>query len=501
MYPTKPEPSTLIIFGATGDLAKKKLLPALYRLLSLKLLPDVFNIIGMATRALSDDEYRNFAKVEIVKNSRVQPVDNAKLDKLLSRTWFISSPFDNRAGYEKLASRLVDIDKTSGVKCGRLFYLATPPSFFVPIIEVLAQTGLSRKDAEQEQKAKIVIEKPFGRDKTSATELNKLILKNFDEEEVYRIDHYLGKETVQNILYFRFANGIYEPIWNRRYIDHVQITAAESIGVEGRGKYFEEAGTLRDMVQNHILQLLSLVAMEPPISMDAEVIRGKKYELLKSMRPIEPHETPLYTVRGQYGAGNIEGVNVPGYREEEGVGKESETETYVALKAQIDNWRWAGVPFYLRTGKRMKQNLTEIALHFKEVPHCLFTKNIATCPERNVLTLKIQPDEGIAFQFNVKRPGSANYMETVKMDFSYKDSFKTELPEAYERLILDCMLGDSTLFPHKEGIEASWEFITKILGGWANQPPPRFPNYSAGTWGPQEADALMAQGGRVWKNQ
>jgi glucose-6-phosphate 1-dehydrogenase len=401
-------------------------------------------------------------------------------------------------GYKRLSKLLDDIDKERPEESSRLFYMATQPSFFSVIIAKLAESGLSNHAKETPSAAKIIIEKPFGRDIVSARTLNDLALKHFDEEQVYRIDHYLGKETVQNILFFRFANGIYEPIWNRRYVDHIQITAAEAIGVQNRGKYFEEAGILRDMVQNHLLQLLTLVAMEPPINMDSESIKSKKVDLLNSIRLVNPKEIGLNTVRGQYGAGT--NPRAPMYREEDGVASNSEVETFVALKVLVDNWRWSGVPFYLRTGKRLKRNLTEIAIYFKNVPLCLFTETMTGCPDGNILTLKIQPDEGIAFTFNVKRPGSANHMEAVEMDFSYKEAFATELPEAYERLLIDCMLSDSTLFPQKAGIEASWKFITNILEGWSIEAPPKFPNYASGTWGPAGAGALLARDARVWRN-
>ena len=487
----------MVIFGATGDLTKRKLLPALARLKALGLLPESFNIVGLATRELTDEAYRTYAKDAIEEHSRTA-VDKAALAGLLEKTHFISSSFEDLGGYKRLSKLLANIDKECPGGSSNLFYMATQPSFFPVIIDKLAESGLSGRAKGTEHAAKIIIEKPFGRDIDSARALNDLALKHFDEEQVYRIDHYLGKETVQNILYFRFANGIYEPIWNRRYVDHIQITAAETIGVQNRGKYFEEAGILRDMVQNHLLQLLTLVAMEPPISMDSESIRSKKIDLLDSIRLVNPKEVGRNTVRGQYDAGVKPKSNM--YREEDGVAKLSEVETFVALKVQIDNWRWSGVPFYLRTGKRLRKNLTEIAIHFKSVPLCLFTETMTGCPDGNVLTLKIQPDEGIAFRFNVKRPGSANHMEAVEMDFSYKEAFAPDLPEAYERLLIDCMLGDSTLFPHKAGIEASWKFITNILEGWDAQPTPNFPNYTSGTWGPSESGALLARDARVWRN-
>lgn len=496
MKNSKPDPCTLIIFGATGDLSKRKLLPALYRLQCLNMLPEYFNIIGFSTRGMSDSEFREYTKSAIMEFSNFKPIDQTVLTRLIDSIYFVSSSFEDINGYKKMSEKFSEISKKYKGPSGRLFYLATPPSFFTAIIDMLSREGMTARKDNEIYPPRIIIEKPFGRDTESARELNNLILSRFDEEQVYRIDHYLGKETVQNILFFRFANGIYEPIWNRRYIDHVQITVAETIGVENRGKYFEEAGILRDMVQNHILQLLSLVAMEAPINMDADVIREKKIELLNSIRPIEPHEVNQKTVRGQYGKG--EQVNM--YREEMNVSPNSGTETFAALKVLIDNWRWGGIPFYIRTGKRLKKHLTEIAIHFKRVPHSLFTKIITGSPEHNILVLKIQPDEGITFQFNVKLPGSVTHLETVNMDFSYKESFSADLPEAYVRLIFDCLIGDPTLFPHRKGIEASWSFITKISKGWEELPPPKFPNYIPGSWGPQESDELLVRDGRMWRN-
>jgi glucose-6-phosphate 1-dehydrogenase len=504
----KVPPTTMVIFGATGDLTKRKLIPALYRLKALDLLPETFNIVGVATRGYSDSDFRDHAKAAIdavkAKSATEETEQDIGIDTLFSCVRFVSTPFDNPAGYAELSKVLDSLDAGCTTPCSRLYYLATPPSFFPIIIEQLHTARLSgfegggrADDPRNDHTPKIIIEKPFGVDMESAKELNGLVSKHFREEQVYRIDHYLGKETVQNILFFRFANGIYEPIWNRRYIDHVQITAAEVVGIENRGKYFEEAGILRDMVQNHLLQLLSLVAMEPPISMEAEAIRSKKVDLLDSIKTITREEVATSSVRGQYGPSAKTG---PGYRDEEGVNKESQIETFAALKLNIENWRWSGVPFYLRTGKRLKQNLTEIAIHFKAVPHCMFTETITGCPENNILVLKIQPDEGITFQFNVKRPGSSNYVESVPMDFSYKESFKTKLPEAYERLLLDCMLGDSTLFPHEAGIESSWRIITGILDGWKELPEEDFPNYAGASWGPEASDTLIEKDGRVWRN-
>ncbi len=499
MAETTPSPTTMVIFGATGDLTKRKLLPALYRLKVLGLMPGRFNIVGFSTRGFSDDDYRDFAMKAIKEFSGEAP-ERAELTSLLENTRFVSSSFGDKDGYDGLAGVLDALDEGAPTPASRIFYLATPPSFFGTIIKGLDGAALTRGDGRAPEPPKVIVEKPFGRDLESARELNNTITRYFDEEQVYRIDHYLGKETVQNILFFRFANGIYEPIWNRRYIDHVQITAAETGGVGKRGKYFEEAGTLRDMVQNHLMQLLSLVAMEAPASMTSGKIRREKIELIQALRPLEGDEVLTHTVRGQYGAGVQDGAEVPGYRDEPGIPDDSIRETFVAMKLFIDNWRWADVPFYLRTGKRLAKDVTEIAIHFKRVPICLFTQSLTGCPENNTLVLKIQPDEGIAFQFNVKRPGSSRHMEQVTMDFSYRETFKKDLPLAYERLILDCMLSDSTLFPHKAGIEASWAYITKILDAWREAPPEGFPNYSPGSWGPGAADELLTRERRFWRN-
>ncbi len=494
-----PNPTTMVIFGATGDLNRRKLLPALYRLQTLGLMPERFNIVGFSTRKLTHDKFRDFCIEAINEFSPRVPLQT-ELDRLLRNIRFVSSSFDDPEGYGKLTEVLGELDTDSPSPASRIFYMATPPSFFEVIIERLDAVGLAQGDGRALDRPKVIIEKPFGRDLESAHKLNGRIAGYFDEEQVYRIDHYLGKETVQNILFFRFANGIYEPIWNRRFIDHVQITAAETGGVGKRGKYFEESGTMRDMVQNHLMQLLTLVAMEPPASMSSGKIRREKIELLQALRPITGEDIQSHAVRGQYGPGTSGGLEVKGYRGEEGIPEGSTTETYVALKVFVDNWRWADVPFYLRTGKRMKKDVTEIAVHFKHVPICLFQDSLDGCPANNTLILKIQPDEGIAFQFNVKRPGSSRHMEQVTMDFSYRESFQAELPLAYERLILDCMLSDSTLFPHKAGIEASWAFITDILKAWETGDASELSIYEAGSWGPESADELLTRSRRFWRN-
>ncbi|VAW35665.1 Glucose-6-phosphate 1-dehydrogenase [hydrothermal vent metagenome] len=499
MDTVKPGATTMVIFGATGDLSQKKLLPALYRLIELDMLPEHFNIVGFATRQIDDLEFREFCKTAVYEHSQYKPVNDDTCSKLFSTARFVSSSFENSDGFQRLKQRLDELDRECNEPCSRLYYFATPPGFFPKLIEMLSDAELSKKVNEPE-KPKIIIEKPFGRDLQSARELNALTLSHFDEDQVYRIDHYLGKETVQNILFFRFANGIYEPIWNRRYVDHIQITVAESVGVGDRGQYFESSGTLRDMVQNHIMQLLTLVAMEPPSSIEPETIRTKKIELLKSLRPIAPETVQRFAVRGQYG--HKEATEEEGrknaYREEKHVDPESDIETFVALKLFVDNWRWSGVPFYIRTGKCLPERLTEIVIHFKKVPHCLFTKSITGSPNSNVLVLKIQPDEGINFSFNIKYPGSANRIDMVSMDFSYAQAYDVKMAEAYERLIHDSMLGDATLFPHSQEIEESWKIISGILEGWESFPPQNFPNYEPGTWGPLEADMLMERDLRRW---
>jgi len=495
-----PPPCTLIIFGVTGDLASRKLLPALYNLALRRLLPNGFTVVGYARREKNHELFRQEMHEAVAQFSRTTPLQEAVWKSFAEGLFYQQGNFDDPAGYRKLKEMLEQAERERGTGGNRLFYLATPPAFFPEIISQLGGAGLVQAAPESERRpwSRIIIEKPFGHDLASAQELNRQVLQVFHEDQVYRIDHYLGKETVQNLLVFRFANGIFEPVWNRRYVDHVQITVAESLGVEGRGDYYETAGVIRDIIQNHMLQLLSLTAMEPPVTAEANAIRDEKVKVLRAIRPIRPDEVGLYTVRGQYGPGVVAGERVPGYREEPDVAPDSVTETYAALKLYIDSWRWAGVPFYLRSGKRLPKRVTEIAIQFKGVPLMLFANGAGSDIEPNVLGLNIQPDEGIALRFGAKVPGPAMRIRPVAMDFRYGAAFSDAAPDAYERLLLDCMLGDSTLFTRRDEVEAAWQFITPIIEGWkASQP--RFPNYAAGTWGPEESQRFMEQDGRRWR--
>ena len=491
-----PVPCTVVIFGASGDLTKRKLLPALYNLAVSRLLPAGASIVGYARREKSDDQFRAEQKANVAEFSRRKPIDEAIWNDFAQGLFYVSSTFEDPKGYEKLKACLDKIDKERGTKGNRLFYLSVPPSDFDVILERLAAAKLVH-DPDGQSFSRVVIEKPFGTDLATGLALNKKLLSVFDERQVFRIDHYLGKETVQNLLVFRFANSIFEPIWSREHVDHVQITVAEDIGVEGRGKFYEEAGTTRDVVQNHLLQIMSVMAMEAPVAFDADSVRNEKVKVVRALRPItSAEEIARDTVRGQYAKGTFNGEPVPGYREEPDVAKDSRTETYVAVKAHIDSWRWGGVPFYLRAGKRLNKRITEISLHFKKVPHALFAKTAGEI-EPDVLSIRIQPDEGIALRFMSKVPGPTQTLRPVTMDFRYAGSFGDTGPEAYERLLLEAMLGDATLFARNDEVNAAWTYITPLLEGWKQSAPPGA--YPAGSWGPEAADALMHRDGRHWR--
>jgi glucose-6-phosphate 1-dehydrogenase len=466
-----------------------------------RLLPNGFSVVGYARREKMDDPFREEMHEAVSKHSRTRPISDAVWNSFAQGLFYCQGEFTDPAGYQGLKQMLEQVERERGTGGNRLFYLATPPDFYAEIIRRLGEAGLVQRydNAEGPGWTRIIVEKPFGHDLASAQELNRQVLHVFDEQQVYRIDHYLGKETVQNLLVFRFANGIVEPIWNRRYVDHVQITVAESLGVEGRGQYYETAGVIRDIIQNHMLQLLALTAMEPPVEAEANAIRDEKVKALRAIRPIRPDEVNRYAVRGQYGPGVVAGEHVPGYLDEPEVAPDSVTETYVALKLFIDSWRWAGVPFYLRSGKRLPKRVTEIAVQFKHVPLLLFADGGGSDIEPNVLAINIQPDEGAALRFGAKVPGAAMRIRPVTMDFRYSTAFGGEPPEAYERLLLDAMLGDSTLFTRRDEVEVAWQLVTAITEGWQAAPRPRFPNYPAGTWGPEDARRLIEQDGRRWR--
>jgi glucose-6-phosphate 1-dehydrogenase len=491
-----PEPAILVIFGASGDLTKRKLLPALFHLEQSGLLPEKLAIVGVARRALGG-EFAEDMRRDIVQFGSVDAGD-PKLDKFVKELGYFALNFDDPASYTGLKEELDRIDKEKGIGGNRMFYLATAPEFFAGIIENLGAQGMAQPEHGL---ARIVIEKPFGHDLASARELNHQVNAVFQESQVFRIDHYLGKETVQNILVFRFANGIFEPVWNRNYIDHVQITAAETLGIEGRGPFYEKAGALRDVVQNHMMELLSFVAMEPPSSFEAESVRREKLKVWQAI----PSIPILNAVRGQYGPGIVEGQHVAGYRDEERVSPESGTETYAAVRLQIENWRWAGVPFFLRAGKRLKRRATEISIQFKQPPLLIFDRMQLTSPcqeiQPNLLTIRIQPDEGIALRFGAKVPTTPNMdVCPVNMDFDYAAAFGTSSANGYERLLLDAMLGDQTLFSHRDGVETTWALYTPILEAWAAKKPEVFPNYFAGSWGPECSDHLLEKAGHSWRN-
>jgi glucose-6-phosphate 1-dehydrogenase len=487
-------PTTLVIFGGTGDLAKRKLLPAIYNLAHEGALPERFNLIGVSRSEMPDDDYREVARESITKYSRRAP-DSQVLDSLLGRIRYVGGTFDDDSVYERLANCALEYDEEAGIPFNRIFYLSTAPSFFPVIVGHLGQHGLDRRENAE---VRVVIEKPIGTNLEEARQLNRDVLAVLDEDQVYRIDHYLGKETVQNMMAFRFANGMFEPIWNRNYIDYVQITAAEDIGIGTRAGYYDTSGALRDLVQNHMLQLLTLLCMEPPITFSADDVRDEKVKVLHAIHPPTLEEVPDIAVRAQYSAGMSEGDEAIGYLDEDGVGEDSTTETYAALRLEVDNWRWAGVPIYLRTGKRLARKVTEIAVILKPVPHLAFTAEGSVGVQQNQLILTMQPNEGVSLSLGAKIPGTRMRIRPVNMEFLYGTSFLSESPEAYERLIMDAMRGDATLFTRADEVEAQWTIIDPILAAWREIPGP-LPQYPAGSSGPEEAESLLTDARQRWR--
>ena len=492
-----PDPCAFVLFGATGDLAHRKVIPAIYQLWRTNLLPAEFSLVAVARRPYTDETFAAEVRASIEKFSRVQPIDESAWSELAGRIRYQQLDFADDAGFDRLGEKLDELDARCGTAGNRLFYLATQPSQVTEIVRQLGRVGLD-KEIRGAGWRRLIVEKPFGRDLESARTLNHEVHKVFRESQVYRIDHYLGKETVRNLLVFRFGNGIFEPVWNRSYVDHVQITVAESIGVEGRGAFYEETGASRDILQNHLLQLMTLVAMEPPASFQADALRDQKLAVLRAIAAPDADEVRRNIVRGQYGPGWVGGEAVPGYLQEPEVDSESETETYVAGRFSIDDWRWSGVPFYLRAGKRLPKRATEIAIQFKDVPLRLFRESTGD-PAPNVLAMRIQPDEGIMLRFTAKVPGLGLDVRAVNMDFAYDTSFVVDSPDAYETLILDALLGDASLFTRADEVEAAWSVVTPIINAWADSASPHFPNYAAGSWGPEAADELMERDGRRWR--
>jgi glucose-6-phosphate 1-dehydrogenase len=492
-----PEPTTVVIFGASGDLTRRKLVPALYTLAAERMLPANFAIVGFARKPMTDEAFRAEMRAGCETFARARPIEPAVWDAFARGLYYQVGDYEDPASYRALGERLLAIDQERGVRGNRVFYLSTPPSTFAVAVSQLGAAGLATA-ARLEPYTRVIIEKPFGTDLATAETLNRKVLEVLDERQVYRIDHYLGKETVQNLMVLRFANGLFEPLWNNRYVDQVQITGAEAIGIEGRGGYFEQAGILRDMVQNHLFQVMAITAMEPPVTTHADDLRGEKVKVLKALRPIPEGRFEEYVVRGQYAPGSVAGRRQVGYREEPGVSPASNRETYVGLKIFIDNWRWAGVPFYLRSGKALPKKMTEVALVFKEAPLRLFGERARPSKSPNVLAIRIQPDEGVSLRFGAKVPGNTMDIQPVNMEFRYGTSFGTEPPEAYERLLLDCMLGDQALFTRGDEVEASWRWVTRIHEFW-DAAAGEVDLYEAGSWGPASADKLLSRGGHAWR--
>ena len=485
-----PEPSCLVIFGASGDLTQRKLIPGLYSLAHDGLLPPGQTIVGMSRSEMTDDQFRAAMREACDEHARTRPVDEEIWENFARGLFYLRGEFTDPEAYLRLRRRVEEFDRTRGTGGRRIYYLAVPPDFFGTIAEFLGAEGMVGDPEREGPYTRVIIEKPFGHDYASARELNQIAVSTFREKQVFRIDHYLGKETVQNLLVLRFANGLFEPFWNRQYIDHVQFTVAESIGVEKRGNYFDNAGITRDIIQNHLLQLVSLVAMEPPVAFEADAVRDEKVKVLRALRPIQD------AVRGQYATGSVLGEEAPAYREEEKVRPDSRTETYAALKVFVDNWRWADVPFYVRAGKRLPKRVTDISIHFRPAPSQLFSR-IGLKMNANVLAIRIQPDEGISLKFDSKLPGPNVRTAPVSMEFRYATSFGAEPPEAYERLLLETMLGDATLFARRDEIETAWAWLDPLLKEWegGGEAEP----YPAGTWGPEAADALIEKDGRKWR--
>ncbi len=485
----------MVIFGATGDLTYRKLIPALYALYNQQMLPEKFKVIGVGRSSISQLTFRDKMILGIRKFSESKHLNEQQINEFTDCLSYFQMDFDDLGEYLKLKNALDEIDKNEGTAGNYLFYLSMPPDMFSVISGNLGKVGLSNPDAGFRR---IIIEKPFGYDLESGLELNRKLHEAFAEKQIYRIDHYLGKETVQNLLVMRFANGIYEPLWNRNYVHHVEITSAESLGVESRGGYYDSSGALRDMLQNHLLQVVGLTAMEPPSSMDSDAIRNETLKVLQSLKPIAENDVASHVIRGQYVASHVRGEFLPGYREEKGVNPDSRTETFVAMKFYIDNWRWGGVPFYIRTGKRLPTRVTEVVVHFRPAPHTLFQKDDFAIPY-NQLIIRIQPDEGILIKFGMKLPGAGFNVKTVNMDFHYSELSEVHLPSAYERLIYDAMMGDSTLYARADAVEAAWKFVAPIQQAWANNPEIKMYGYPAGTWGPENADEMFDEKDITWR--
>ncbi len=494
---TRDDPFTLVIFGASGDLTARKLMPALWSLFASRTLPEPFAIVCTARTVMTDEAFRTRMNAAVQEFARLKVPSDGVWQRFASNVHYVAGDPRGVELYSKIGERLTALEQARGGAANRLFYLATPPSLYEAVVENLGGSGLGEPLKSNDGWTRIIVEKPFGCDLVSAQALNRTLAGVFSEEQVYRIDHYLGKETVQNILVFRFANGIFEPLWNRNHVAEVQITVAEELGVESRGSYYEEAGALRDMVQNHLLQLLCLVAMEAPVTFDAMPVRDEKNKVMQSIRPIDPTIVDEVALRAQYGPGFVGGKPVPGYRQEPGVKPDSITETYAALRVRVDNWRWAGVPFLLRTGKRLPRRASEIAIRFRRTPHMIFRRGQAGV-EGNTLAIRIQPDEGIALTVAAKTPGPDLKLAPVMLDFHYGEVFGAEPPEAYERLLLDAIHGDATLYARGDWVERAWAFLEPVLAAWARRPA-TLPTYEAGTWGPPEADEFIARDDGVWR--